>query len=108
MFNVIQVLEDDSKIYVTKNGFDESGVLDESEYEEVKVSSSTKYIRYDSDKDEFTPYADGTDSTNITLTDLKEARNFGSDCSKVLVTYTSSTSSSSTVTPTARFIVIYD
>lgn len=108
MFNVIQVLADDSKIYVTKNGFDESGVLDESEYEEVKVSSSTKYIRYDSDKEEFTPYAEGTDNTNITLTDLKEARNFGADCSKVLVTYTSSTSSSSTVTPTARFIVIYD
>lgn len=108
MFNVIQVLSDDNKIYVTKNGFDESGVLDESEYEEIKVSSSTKYIRYDSAKDEFTPYAEGTDSTNITLTDLKEAKNFGSDCSKVLITYTSSTSSSSSVTPTARLVVIYD
>lgn len=108
MFNVLQVLPDENALYVTKNGFDASGAIDDTTYEEIKVSSSTKIVRYDSDTDEFTPYAVGTDSTSLAITDLQDAVYYGADCSKVLITYVSSTTNSSSVTPTARFIVIYD
>ena len=108
MYNVLQILPDDNILYVTRNGFDENGNINDSLYQEIKVSSSTKIVRYDSNEDEFTPYAEGTESTALTVNDLKEANNFGMDCSKVLITYVSSTTSSSSVTPTAKFIVIYD
>lgn len=108
MFNILQVLPDTNAIYATKSGFDENGNIDDSTYEEIKISSSTKFIRYDSETEEFTPYAEGTEDTTLTLTDLKEALYYGEDCSKVLVTYISSTTSASSTTPTARFIVIYE
>ena len=92
---------------VTASGFDEAGVIDDSDYLEIKVNSSTRYIRYDSDTEEFTPYALGTEDTKITLNDLRPAEFYGSDCSKILVTYVYTSSSSSTATPTAKFIVIY-
>lgn len=107
MFNLIQVLSDDSKLYVTKNGFNEDGTLVNDSYEEVKFSSSTKILRYDEKKKEFTPYAEGTENTALTVTDLKESKNYGQECSKILITYVSSTTSS-TAAPTAKFIVIYN
>ncbi len=108
MFNVLQTLPDENALYVTKNGFDATGTIDDSSYEEIKVSSSTKIVRYDSDTDEFTPYAEGSENTSLALTDLRDAMYYGSDCSKVLITYVSSTTNSSSVTPTAKFIVIYE
>lgn len=107
MFNLLQALTEDNSIYVTTSGFDEAGVIDDSDYLEIKVNSSTRYIRYDSDTEEFTPYALGTEDTKITLNDLRPAEFYGSDCSKILVTYVYTSSSSSTATPTAKFIVIY-
>jgi hypothetical protein len=108
MVNVMQVLTDENTLYVTRDGFDESGNLNENNYMEIKINSSTKYMRYDSDKKEFTPYAQGTESTALTAQDLKEAKNYGNGCSKVLITYVSGTSTASTSTPTAKFIVIYE
>ena len=108
MFNVLQVLPDSNALYVTRSGFDENGEIDDSTYEEIRVSSSTKIVRYDSNAEEFTPYAEGTEDTALTISDLKEAMYYGSDCSKVLITYVSSTTNSSSALPTARFIVIYE
>ncbi len=107
MFNVIQVLADENILYLTKNGFTEDGELADSSYEEIKISSSTKFMRYDENEEEFTPYAEGTRDTALTATDLLEAKNYGQECSKVLVTYQSSSSASNSA-PTAKFIVIYD
>ncbi|MGN0183112.1 MAG: S-layer homology domain-containing protein [Candidatus Ornithomonoglobus sp.] len=106
MCNVLQVLDAENLIYVTPNGFDESGNLP-SDYTEIKVSSSTKIIRYDSLEDEFTPYAEGTESTALAITDLKGAEDYGDGCSKILLTYVSGSKTTSSATPTAKFIVIY-
>lgn len=106
MCNVLQVLDAENLIYVTPNGFDDSGNLP-SDYIEIKVSSSTKIIRYDSNEDEFTPYAEGTTDTALAVTDLKGAEDYGDGCSKILLTYVSGSTSSSSATPTAKFIVIY-
>lgn len=83
MYNVSQVLADENKIYVTKTGFVD-GELDDSIYEEVSITSSTKILRMEDDRKEISKYADGT-STELTINDLKDAKNYGSDCSKVLV-----------------------
>ena len=107
MCNIMQVLSEDNLLHVTRNGFDEFGFLDDSDYTEIKVSSSTKIVRYDSDEEEFTPYVKGTDSTTLTINDLKDAENYGSSCSKVLITYVSGSRTKSTTNPTAKFIVIY-
>lgn len=108
MANIMQVLTDENLLYVTLDGFDDSGNLNESDYMEIKVSSSTKIVRYDADEKEFTPYARGTESTALTVQDLRGANDYGTSCSKVLVTYVSSSTSSSSATPTAKFIVIYE
>ncbi len=108
MVNIMQVLPEENMLYVTRDGFDESGNLNENNYMELKVSSSTKIVRYDKDLKEFTPYAQGTENTALTVQDLKEAENYGSACSKALVTYVSGSTSTSTATPTAKFIVIYE
>lgn len=108
MVNIMQVLTDENMLYVTRDGFDESGNLNENNYMELKVSSSTKIVRYDKDKKEFTPYAQGTESTALTVQDLKDAQNYGDACSKALITYVSGSTTSSTATPTAKFIVIYE
>lgn len=107
MFNIIQVLTEEKMLYVTKSGFTEDGVLADSSYEEIKISSSTKILRYDEKQKEFTPYAEGTESTALTAEDLKDSKNYGQECSKVLITYQSSSSAKSSA-PTAKFIVIYD
>ncbi|MGN0163236.1 MAG: S-layer homology domain-containing protein [Candidatus Ornithomonoglobus sp.] len=106
MCNVLQVLDSESMIYVTPSGFDESGNLS-GDYITIKISSSTKIIRYDSIEDEFTPYAEGTESTALAITDLKGAEDYGDGCSKILLTYVSGTTTSSSSAPTAKFIVIY-
>ena len=106
MCNIMQVLTDENVLYVTRDGFDDLGTLNESDYFEVKVSSSTKIVRYDADEDEFTPYVKGTESTALTVNDLKDAENYGMNCSKVLITYVTGSGSSS-ASPTAKFIVIY-
>ncbi|MCH5211940.1 MAG: S-layer homology domain-containing protein [Oscillospiraceae bacterium] len=108
MVNIMQVLTDENLLYVTRDGFDESGNINESDYMEIKVSSSTKIVRYDAEEREFTPYAKGTESTALTIQDLKGANDYGTSCSKVLVTYVSGSTSSSSAVPTAKFIVIYE
>lgn len=107
MFNVIQVLTDENMLYVTKSGFLDDGSLADVSYEEIKISSSTKILRYDENEETFTPYAEGTENTALTAADLKESKNYGQECSKVLITYISS-STAKTSAPTAKFIVIYD
>lgn len=88
MYNVSQVLVDEKKIYVTRNGFtkDESGIyqLDDSDYEEVSITSSTKILRMEDERDEISKNASGT-TTALTINDLKDAKNYGSECSKVLI-----------------------
>ncbi len=88
MYNVSQVLEEDKKLYVTRNGFtkDENNIyqLDDSDYDEITITSSTKILRMEDDRDEISKYAAGT-TTAMTINDLKDAKNYGSDCSKILV-----------------------
>lgn len=99
MFNVIQVLDEDNRIHVTKGGFNSDGTLvDEDEYEELIVSPSTKIIRMEDDRKSISPYAEDT-TTNMTFTDLKGAKDYGLDCSKILVI---------TSTGTVRLIVVYN
>ena len=107
MCNIMQVLNEENKLYVTQDGFDELGILNEDNYMEIKVSSSTKILRYDADEEEFTPYVKGSESTALTVNDLKDSENYGINCSKALITYVSSSTSASTASPTAKFIVIY-
>ena len=87
VFNVSQVLTEDKKLYVTKNGFDEvdgSMVLDDSDYEEIAVTSSTKIVRMEPERDEISRYVADT-TTDLTINDLKDAKNYGTDCSKIIV-----------------------
>jgi hypothetical protein len=105
MFNVMQSLEDEKKFFLMPNGFKEDGTYDESKYFEVKYSDSTKIVRYDSVENEFTEYAADYINT-LEAKDLKDAVTYGENCSKIMVTYISS-STDSTAVPTAKFIVIY-
>lgn len=87
MYNVSQVLLDENKIYVTKNGFvDEDGiaVLDDSDYEEISIKSSTKILRMEDDREEISRYAAGSNA-DMSINDLKDAKNYGDNCSKILV-----------------------
>lgn len=84
MYNVSQVFENDKKIYVTKNGFDSDGTLDDSDYEEIEITSSTKILRMEANRKEISKYAEDT-TTEMAITDLKAAQYYGEDCSKILV-----------------------
>ena len=87
MYNISQVLADEKKIYVTKTGFenvDGTYTLDDSDYEEITINASTKIVRMDEDRDEISRYVDNT-TTDLSINDLKDAKNYGEDCSKVLV-----------------------
>lgn len=87
MFNISQVLTEENKLYVTKSGFDEEGgswVLDDEDYEEISVTSSTKIVRMEPERDEISPYVSDT-TTNLTINDFRDAKNYGTDCSKILV-----------------------
>ena len=86
VFNVSQVLTDENKLYVTKNGFDagdEGLVLDDSDYEEINVTSGTKIVRMEKERDEISRYVSDT-TTDLTINDLKDAKNYGADCSKII------------------------
>ena len=99
MYNVVQVLDDDTKLYVTKNGFDSEGqLIDENSYDEIHMNSSTKFIRMESDRKGFSKYAEDTEAA-LTYLDLKDVKNYGSDCSKILVISKDGL---------ARMIVIYE
>ena len=106
MCNVLRVIDSHNLIYVTQSGLDESGCVP-SDYMEIKISSSTKIIRYDPLEDKFTPYAEGTADTPFAITDLREAEYCGLGCSKILLTYVSGSTAASTATPIANLIVIY-
>lgn len=101
MFNVSQVLADENKIYVTKSGFDEvdgTWTLNDENYEEIPISSSTKFVRMETERDEISPYVPDTTS-NLTINDLKDAKNYGTDCSKILVFMSKGT---------AKLVIIYN
>ena len=101
MYNISQVLTDEKKIYVTKTGFenvDGTYTLDDSDYEEITINASTKIVRMDEDRDEISRYVDNT-TTDLSINDLKDAKNYGEDCSKVLVCSSKGT---------AKLIVIYN
>ncbi|MCD8180526.1 MAG: S-layer homology domain-containing protein, partial [Firmicutes bacterium] len=88
MYNISQVLVDDKKLYVTKGGFytDENGTtqIDDSDYEEITITSSTKILRMTDKRDEISRYAADT-TTDMSISDLRDAKNYGADCSKILV-----------------------
>ena len=72
---------------MTKTGFenvDGTYTLDDSDYEEITVNASTKIVRMDEDRDEISRYVDNT-TTDLSINDLKDAKNYGEECSKVLV-----------------------
>ncbi len=102
MFNVSQVLLDEKKLYVTKGGFKANGdgtyLIDDEDYEEITVSSSTKILRMEDDREEISRYAADT-TTDLTINDLKDAKNYGIDCSKILVLMSKGN---------AKLIVIYN
>ena len=107
MFNILQVLTEESLLYVSANGFNAADdTYAEDVYETIKVSSNTKILRYDSELNgvKFTPNAIGT-TTPLSITDLKGAKDFGINCSKILVTYIET--SNMAVAPTADMIIIY-
>lgn len=100
MGNVLQVLEDEKKIYVTKNGFNKVGeewTIDDTNYEELSITSTTKIIRMESNRKSFSKFVEDTE-TPLAFTDLKDARNYSIDCNKVLI---------STFKGQVRLIVIY-
>lgn len=88
MYNVSQVLLEDNKLYVTQDGFyeNEDGILqlDDDDYEEITITSSTKILRMEEDREEISRYAADT-TTDLTINDIKDAKNYGADCSKILV-----------------------
>ncbi len=84
MYNVSQVLLDDKKLYVTKNGFDSNEDLDDSDYEEINIQSSTKIVRMNDSGDEISKFVQDT-TTPLTINDFKDAKNYGINCSKILV-----------------------
>lgn len=89
VFNISQVLTDEKKLYVTKGGFsilDPTAVVDEENYEEVSITSSTKIIRMEDDRKEVSRYVDNT-TTDLSINDLRDAKNYGADCSKVLIAF---------------------
>ncbi len=84
MYNVTQVFEDDNRIYVTKNGFNDDDSYDEEDFEEIEITSSTKFLRMDFDKKEVSQYA--LDTTEpLSIMDLKAAQYYGKECSKILI-----------------------
>lgn len=100
MANVSQVLLEENKLYLMKSGFtkqDGEWTYDESDYEELSVSSSTKIIRMDKNRKGFDRYVEDT-TTDLSYTDLRDAKNYGINCSKVLVC---------TLRGAVRMIVIY-
>ena len=103
IFNVSQVLTDENKIYVTKGGFnfgDDGIVLNDDDYEEISITSSTRILRMEKSQNEYrvTPYVADT-TANLTISDLKDAKNYGMDCSKILVFMSKGN---------AKMIMIYD
>lgn len=87
VFNVSQVLTDENKLYVTKNGFDitEEGItLDDTDYEEIAITSTTKIVRMEPERDEVSRYVADT-TTDLTINDFKDAKNYGAECSKIIV-----------------------
>ncbi len=102
VYNVSQVLTDEKKLYVTQNGFEknEDGIyqLDDSDYEEITIAGGTKILRMEEDREEISRYVADT-TTDLTINDLRDAKNYGIDCSKILVL-----SSKGTV----KLIVIYN
>ena len=105
MYNVLQTLTDENQLYVTRKPFDANGETTDTSYETIRISSSTKIVRYDEDEDEFTPYAAGTD-TLLTINDILDAEGFGTGCSKIAIGVFHNSASSSI--PTIEFVVIYD
>ncbi len=101
MYNVSQVLLEDKKLYVTKGGFsasDGSDVIDDGDYEEITITSSTKIVRMENDRDEISRYVADT-TTDMSINDLRDAKNYGKDCSKILVCSSKGS---------ARMIVVYN
>ncbi len=94
VYNVYQLVEDDNgnidRMYLTKEGFDaETGELrsgDAIQFDEIRLSSSTRILRMENLPSglTFSPYALDS-SENITARDLKDARYYGQECSKVMV-----------------------
>lgn len=99
MANVLEVNTEDNTIRVTRNAIDENGqqIGEEKEERFTIRSTSTSFIRMESNYKSFSTTAEGT-SEAISIEDLKGAVDYGNDCSKIMI-YTQSGN--------VPFIVIY-
>ena len=95
VYNVYQLIEDDNgevkKLYLTKEGFDASTGESREDgtivYDEYNVSSSTKMLRIEESGSSlsFSSTVEGG-SDALTVRELKDAKHYGKDCSKVIAT----------------------
>ncbi|MCH5186124.1 MAG: S-layer homology domain-containing protein [Oscillospiraceae bacterium] len=85
MANVSQVIHDDDDIYIhiTQDGFD-GDVLDTDNSMRYEVSEKTPVVKYNISKETVSAYIDGT-TTKLNVSDLKDAENNGTSCSKIMV-----------------------
>ena len=86
VFNVMQVLTDDNKLYVTKSGFNGESINDVDNYEQVALNNVKFIVRMEEDAKSISPYAEGTE-TQLSIQDFRGADNDGKGCSKIAVTY---------------------
>lgn len=88
MANILEVIEEDGKniLRVSRSGFDPStGEWIEGEEERIPITSSTKYLRIDDNRKTVTAYADDSNTTKLSLEDLKDYKGFGKDCTKAML-----------------------
>ena len=95
VYNVYQLVEDENgevkKLYLTKEGFDASTGESREDgtviYDEYNVSSSTKMLRIEESGSSlsFSSTVEGG-SDALTVRELKDAKHYGKDCSKVIAT----------------------
>ena len=99
MFNVSQIVteENEAKLYVTTSGFDGNELYNTEDYETISMKN-IKILRVAEDGKSVSPYVEGTE-TALSVENLKDAQNFGKDCSKILVIYNAHT---------PKMIVIYE
>lgn len=105
MYNVLQALYDENKLYITKAGFDETGAITSESYETINITSNTVILRYDAIEETFTPYSADT-TEKLTIKDIADVEYSGTACSKIAVI--SYINKSATTIPTINCIVIYE
>ncbi len=98
MYNVISVSKGKTEIKVTRNGF-VGGELDQSDFEWVNVTSSTKYLKISNNGNKILSKNEFTEQ-DITIEDILTAEYDGEKCSKIAVVSHNSAN--------ATMIIIYE